>query len=258
MAPLALVLGLALAPAACVVDGDSDAGTCPADRSDERVVSAKVFDGDTLLLKDGRTVRLVGVDTPELGRDGKPSQPFAEDARAMLAHLAPPGAALELRLDAERFDRYGRLLAHVFDAGGSNVQAHLLESGMATALVVPPRQWGVACYAAAEARARKAGTGLWQLAQYHPIRAEDLPDSARGLRLVTGRVQRVGDSRANVWLNLSENVAVRIPKDDLIYFADLDPRRLAGRRLEVRGWVTKRRGQLRITVRHPAALTLLD
>lgn len=256
-ARFALVLAVALAPAACAVDGASETDACPADRSDERVVARQIFDGDTLLLEDGRTVRLVGIDTPELGRDGKPSQPFAADAKAALARLAPPGAALRLRLDAERFDRYGRLLAHAFDADGTNVQTRLLEAGLATALVVPPRQWGVACYAAAEARAREARSGIWQLAQYQPIPAEDLPDSARGFRLVRGRVQRVGDSRANVWLNLSPNVAVRIPKDDLIYF-DFDPRRLAGRRLEVRGWVARRSGQLRITVRHPAALTRLD
>lgn len=250
---------MAFTSAACDVDGARDAaGACPADRSDERVLSKRIFDGDTLLLVDGRTLRLVGVDTPELGRDGKPSQPFAEEAKAALARLAPPGASLALRLEAERHDRYGRLLAHAFDADGGNVQARLLEAGMATALVVPPRQWGVACYAAVEARAREARRGIWQLPQYQPIPAEALPDSTRGFRLVSGRVQRVGESRANLWLDLSPKVAVRIPKDDLIYFDAFDPRSLAGKRLEVRGWVAKRNGQLRITVHHPAALTRLD
>ena len=101
-------------------------------------------------------------------------------------------------------------------------------------------------------------TGIWGLEAYQPIPAENLADSVRGFRLVTGRVQRLGESRANLWLNLSPHVAVRIPKRDLAYFGDLDPRGLVGKRLEVRGWVQKRRGELRITVRHRAALTVLD
>jgi len=231
---------------------------CPADRRGERVVSARIFDGDTLALTDGRRVRLLGINTPEIGRDGKPSEPYAEDAKALLARLAGPGMRLRLRLDTERFDRYGRLLAHVFADDGNNVQARLLDAGYATTLVVPPNEWSVECYAAVEARARQKRTGIWGLEEYQPIPAETLAGSARGFRLVTGRVQRIGESRANLWLNLSRRMAVRIPKDDLRYFGDLDPRRLAGRRLEVRGWIHKRRGELRITVRHPAALTVLD
>ena len=235
-----------------------DSPQCPADRTDERVTSARIFDGDTLALGDGRRVRLLGIDTPEIGRDGEPSQPYSEEAKAFLARLAGPGTRLRLRLDRERFDRYGRLLAHVFTADGGNVQARLLDGGYATTLVVPPNEWSLDCYGAAQARARKNRTGIWDLPRYQPIPAEKLADSARGFHLVTGRVQRIGESRANLWLNLSPRMAVRIPIDDLAYFGDLDPRSLAGQRLEVRGWVQKRRGELRITVRHRAALTVLD
>lgn len=250
----AILFSLLLSPGTVL----GDAPSCPADHRDERAVSAEVFDGDTLALMDGRRVRLLGINAPEMGRDGKPSEPYAEQARALLAGLAGPGKRLHLRLDTERFDRYERLLAHVFTDDGSNLQALLLGAGYATTLVVPPNEWSLDCYAAVEARARIQRAGIWSLERYRPIPAENLADSARGFRLVTGRVRRVGESRANLWLDLSRRMAVRVPKDDLAYFGDLDPRSLAGRRLEVRGWVSKRRGQLRITVRHPAALTILD
>ena len=250
----AFLFTLLLSPAAVLGDGTP----CPADHSDERVISARVFDGDTLALGDGRRVRLLGINTPEIGHDGAPSEPYAEEAKAFLARLAGPGEQLRLRLDIDRFDRYGRLLAHVFADDGSNLQARLLAAGYAATLVVPPNEWSLACYAAAQARARKSRIGIWGLEEYQPIPAENLADTVRGFRVVTGRVQRVGESRANLWLNLSPRVALRIPKDDLAYFGDLDPRSLAGRRLEVRGWVQKRRGELRITVRHRSALTLLD
>jgi endonuclease YncB( thermonuclease family) len=251
---VAILCTLLLSPSSVLGDDP----TCPADRSDERVVSARTFDGDTLALADGRKVRLLGINTPEIGRDGEPSEPYSEDAKALLTLFAGPGMSLRLRLDTERFDRYGRLLAHVFAADGSNLQARLLDAGYATTLVVPPNEWSVDCYTAVEARAREERVGIWGLEEYQPIPAETLPDSARGFRLVKGRVQRVGESRANLWLNLSRHMAVRIPKDDLPYFGDFDPRRLAGRSLEVRGWIHERRGELRITVRHPAALTVLD
>jgi endonuclease YncB( thermonuclease family) len=235
-----------------------DTPTCPADHSDERVVSAKVFDGDTLALADGRRVRLLGINTPEIGHEGEPSEAYAGEAKGLLAELAGPGTQLRLRLDKERFDRYGRLLAHVFGDAGGNVQARLLDTGYATTLVAPPNEWSMDCYAAVEAHARKRRLGIWGLEAYQPVAAESLAGSARGFRLVTGRVQRVGESRANLWLNLSRHMAVRIPKNDLAYFGDLDPRQLIGRHLEVRGWIRKRRDELRITVRHPAALTVLD
>jgi endonuclease YncB( thermonuclease family) len=236
----------------------ADETACPADRRGERVVSAKVYDGDTLALTDGRRVRLLGINTPEIGRDGEPPEPLAEDARELLAGLAAPGTDLRLRADVERLDRYGRLLAHVFAVSGDNLQARLLDAGLATTLVVPPNQWAADCYAAVEAGARSRRAGIWRLDAYRPIPAESLPDTARGFRLVTGRVQRIGESRANLWLNLSRHMAVRIPRDDLVYFGDLDPRRLAGRRLEVRGWIHERKGELRMTVRHPAALTVIQ
>jgi endonuclease YncB( thermonuclease family) len=250
----AILCALLVSPVAAPGDGP----TCPADRSDLRVVSAKVFDGDTLALTDGRRVRLLGINTPEIGRDGEPTEPFAREAEELLRRFAGPGTRLRLRLDKERFDRYGRLLAHVFRDGGDNLQARLLGAGYATTLVVPPNEWSMGCYGAVEASARERRLGIWSLAAYQPVPAATLADTARGFRLVTGRVQRVGESRGNLWLNLSRHMAVRIPKDDLVYFADLDPRQLAGRQVEVRGWIHKRRGELRITVRHPAALTLVD
>ena len=48
---------------------------------------AKVVDGDTLRLVDGRSVRLIGINTPELGRDGRKAEPFAVAAQRRLRAL---------------------------------------------------------------------------------------------------------------------------------------------------------------------------
>ena len=54
---------------------------CPADRIDEYVEVADVHDGDTVRLVDGRKLRLIGFNTPELARDESPAEPLATEAR---------------------------------------------------------------------------------------------------------------------------------------------------------------------------------
>ena len=233
-------------------------GLCPASAYHDHGVVRHVFDGDTLELSDGRRVRLLGINTPELGHDDRPSEPFAGPAKTFLESLAPPGARLRLRLDAETHDRYGRLLAHVFLTDGANVQAELLTAGLAMTLVVPPNEWNHRCYDRLEDAARRESRGIWKLDRFRPVAAERLSGRFRGFRIVRGRVQRVGEGRKNLWLNLAPTVAIRIPKDDLTYFDTLPPRSLLRRRVEVRGYVERRRGELRITVRHPAAIEVID
>jgi len=87
-----------------------------------------VPDGDTLHLQDGRSVRLLGIDAPEMGRDGAPDQYFAREARNHLRRLVE---ARPLRLETDRPDRYGRLFAVVFLPDGRMVNEILVEKGLA-------------------------------------------------------------------------------------------------------------------------------
>jgi len=52
---------------------------------------SRVVDGDTFYCRDGRKVRLIGVDSPELGQ-GAPGRA----ARDALSRLLPQGAAVRL------------------------------------------------------------------------------------------------------------------------------------------------------------------
>src|SRR6266542_6364740 len=69
-------------------------------------VVAAVYDGDTLTLRDGRRIRLVQIDTPELGT----GECYSRAARTALLNLAPPGVgvALEADIALDKVDRYGR------------------------------------------------------------------------------------------------------------------------------------------------------
>ena len=47
----------------------------------------RVVDGDTLVLAGGAKVRVLGIDAPEMERDGQPADFLAHKAKAVLAEL---------------------------------------------------------------------------------------------------------------------------------------------------------------------------
>lgn len=111
-----LAVALVLVPAGCGGSGDRDPAAATVD---------SVRDGDTVLLDDGRRVRLVQVDAPELGVEC-----HGDAAAAELERLLPPGAEVRLERDPrlDDRDRHGRLLRYVH-AGGRNVNVALVRAG---------------------------------------------------------------------------------------------------------------------------------
>lgn len=252
---------------------------CPPAHYDETVSVRQVHDGDTVRLVDGRSLRLIGLDTPELGRDGHLAQPYAKVARKVLRDLLRPDARLRLSYAVERHDRYGRLLAHAYLMDGREVAVVLLRRGLATVLVVPPNLARIACYSAAETVARDAGRGIWSLPAYRPVPAAWLGRHDTGFHLLTGRVRRVVRRGQGWWLIMAGIVVIHIRDADLANFTRFDPRTLTGREVAARGWLhyhsrrygygrttsglaaERQRGgraRLSLRVRHPGALFPLD
>jgi micrococcal nuclease len=94
---------------------------------------ARVDDGDTIRLADGRVVRYLGIDAPE------EDEPYHGEAKARNESLVG-GREVELRRGGpETSDRYGRVLAlvHFREAGGRDVcvQRALLLEGLASVYV---------------------------------------------------------------------------------------------------------------------------
>lgn len=232
------------------------ARACTSPHFDETATVEYVHDGDSLRLSDGRKVRIIGINTPELAREDNPAEPYALRARDHLRGLLKPQSKIKLRWGRERKDRYGRTLAHVFLSNGENVSQRLLTEGLAMALTVPPNLWQWDCYQLAEQNARKSKRGLWSHQRFQISAAKHLDSNTRGFRQVSGVVKRVGFSKSSIWLNLDANFAIRIKRSDLEYFNGVDFRALRGRKLVARGWVKYHNNQLRMRVRHPAALKI--
>ena len=229
------------------------ASACPATKIGERVQVVYVYDGDTVKLKDDRRLRIIGINTPELGDKDGQSQPLAETARTALQDMIDSNnRTLLLQHGKQEHDHYGRLLAHAFLENGDNAAVHLLQRGLATTLVVPPNTWAARCYQGIEDAARLDQQGLWALADYQPQAALTLPLSTRGFRIVQGRVSELRDSRYTLWVDLEGPLVLQISKKDLINFDS--PESLIGQQVEVRGWLKKDRNGLRMKVQHPAAL----
>lgn len=124
----------------------------------------EVIDGDTVRVRlpSGRvhTVRYIGIDTPETPPGGAP-ECFGPEATAANRRLVA-GERVRLVTDAERRDRYGRLLAYVYRSRDDLlVNAELLRAGAATVLSIPPNVRHADRFSRIAERARRERRGLW-------------------------------------------------------------------------------------------------
>ncbi len=148
------VLGALVVPTALL------GGTTDATRSTDGAVVASVHDGDTLTLQNGRRVRLLQIDTPELGS----GECYSRAARTALLRLAPVGARIVLEVDGglDRVDRYGRL-ASVRPPLGHERQSRACSRGRAAPYFYRGERGRYAAKLLAAAKQAKAAKrGLWK------------------------------------------------------------------------------------------------
>lgn len=216
---------------------DASAAACPTPSSPETVRVARVVDGDTLKLADGRSVRLIGVNAPELAHHGRSEEPFAVAAQRRLQELvAANDGEVGLVIGRQGKDKYGRTLAHTYDARGNNLESRLLAEGLGYLVAIAANTDLAACQQAAEREARGAKLGLWKKS---PVQtAEQLHDS--GFAVVRGRVRQVQRNRGGLWIDLDGPLVLRIEARLVRSFDDATLRDLEGRQVEARGWVIDR------------------
>ena len=199
---------------------------------------AAVRDGRTLMLKDGRELRLVAIEA-------------GDESRAAL-EAAIGRRSLRLAALGEAKDRYGRTVAFAF-AGEEpqSVQQALLAQGQAR---VAARVGDKSCadgLLAAEREARHAGRGLWANPNFAPLPAENLRrlEAERGrFVLVQGKVLSVRESGGTIYMNFGRRwtqalTATMLRREARRFAAaGVEAKRLEGRRVLVRGWLEQRSG----------------
>jgi len=140
----------------------------------ESGVVSSVYDGDTLSLSDGRRVRLLQIDTPELGS----GECYSRASRKVLVQIVPIGSRVRLEADADldKVDRYGRLLRYVH-RGPLNANVILVTAGAAAPYFYGGEAGKYALKLLSEAqKAKAAKRGLWGACRrtiLNPYRAVD-------------------------------------------------------------------------------------
>ena len=125
----------------------------------EKVLVARVIDGDTIELADGRKVRYIGIDTPETVHPNKGQGCYGPEAVARNQQLVE-GKVVELQSGIEDSDQYGRFLRYVY-IGGVFVNAQLVAEGYAYASSYGPASRFQQVFAQLQQYGKLKGRGLW-------------------------------------------------------------------------------------------------
>lgn len=256
LAVLALLLPLCPAQAECKGE-DGGVG-----------LVSEIRGGDTLILADGRTVRLAGALIPRRSLAGDSTARARVDAEKAIADLLL-GQRAELHLDAGRRDRYGRLLAQIFtEKSGQRiwVQQQIVAAGLARVISTRDSRPCITDLLAAENTAREAKRGLWGTGLFavRAAAAEDLLATlTQSYEIVEGRVEHVAEIRNRTYLNFGRNwrrdftvtisaEAMRLFSAEGEFFA-----KLKGRSVRVRGWIENVNGPS-INLTHPEQIEILE
>jgi len=246
------------------------AAQCVPPGKSEMVVVTQVYDGDTLRLRDGRRVRLLGINTPELGRGNKPDEPFARQAKQAVEDFLAGESHVFLYTETETQDRYGRHLAYLFKRAPSEFKRApsgfkrvpsgfkkaqegfkdasnranlslgktLLTSGLAYHVAIPPNLHLAACFAEAEKKAQRFKRGLWGPGGIAPVEVKTV--SKGGYQRIRGKVSRV-TLKGAWWINFGDGFTAVIYPEHQRYFDAEVVQGWQGSRLEVEGWVYRSR-----------------
>lgn len=230
------------------------AADCAPPGSGSDATVARVIDGDTLELGDGRRVRLIGINAPELGHGRAPDQPLARAARDLVMELLGSSEQrqpqITLYFETARRDHYGRWLAHV-QRGGTSLERELLRRGLAYHVALPPNLALAPCLRAAERAARSARAGLWSPAQPGPVASAAI--ARGGYQRVRGRVERVAFADA-WWIQFAGDFTAVIYPEHQDWWDRKTVAGWHGQTIEVRGWVyPARRGGWRMKLPTPDA-----
>jgi micrococcal nuclease len=221
--------------------------------SDQGIVVV-VYDGDTVKVKFDsgieRRVRLIGIDTPEIGED-----PLEAPLEALLAkrftffHLFRQ--RVKLTYEQEREDRFGRLLAYVWKENALFNQ-FILEQGFARVFL----KFSYSLkdkFIDAQKEAQEEGRGFWCEKPYPIIAAQRAKGHIGNLITLSFSCARIGESGNLLFLQTKGgDFAAVIRKEYLSLFGDV--LKLKGKILEVFGFLEEYKGQPQIMLFFPSQI----
>jgi endonuclease YncB( thermonuclease family) len=236
---------------------------CPLTHIDKTAKIKHVHDADTVMLQNGEKLRLIGINAPEVAKNDprygiKPAEPFGDQARDTLRRWIKPGDSVQIQYGIEAKDRFGRSLAHIAK-DGTNLNARLLNEGLAFTLIVAPNIALSDCYRQQEEQAQAARRNLWSSTAYAPlspvqlVAARDEP----GMKRLQGTVRSVKLSGKRWYINFDNHVSLLIYSEDFRYFNGEFLKKLVSKEIEVHGWFKANKQWTNLKLSHPASIKLL-
>jgi len=216
----------------------------------------RVIDGDTVVLGPGERVRLMGIDTTEIGEE------CSEEATWWLTDKIN-GSEIEMEVMGE--DIYDRTLAYIFK-GDLHISKELVEEGLAYTYYFDPDERYIEELVETERRAIEENRGcLWSKTvkdSEDVLHACDTEDHISEVSLVKGVVEEVNYGDGITYLNFEDEypnncfTAIvwdsyrdRFPEGKEIY---------EDRRIVVEGLVTEYQGDPQVEIRDPAQIETLN
>jgi len=118
----------------------------------EIVIVARVIDGDTLVLEDGRTVRLLNINAPEK------DTPISKQATLYLKNYT----GKEIEIESAGLEKYGRTLARLYAPNYLNLD--IAQKGLASKFLVNENE--LKEFSKAEENAINNELGIWKNSKY--------------------------------------------------------------------------------------------
>jgi micrococcal nuclease len=227
----------------------------------------RVIDGDTIELSGGERIRYIGIDTPEVRKKTGSGwvydpMPYAEEASLYNKKLVE-GKEVRLEFDAEKKDRYNRLLAYVY-VGGTMVNLELIKHGYAMLYTRPPNIKYVEKFIEAQKFAREHKNGIWGYfdLKENKISSSDAKHNIGKMKTVEGMVKDTYMTDKVLILNFKgkfkvamfKNKALSLPKEAMrspdMYFK--------GKTVRVYGIIKEYKGSPEIVINDLSQLEIVD
>ena len=230
----------------------------------ESTVIKRVIDGDTVKTVDDKTIRILGVDTPEINWDENTADYYGYKARDFTKEQLL-NEKVYLEYDTEKSDDYGRTLAYIYLNDGQLFNNQLLENGYAHLMIVKPNNKYEKKFKKTAKKAREKKVGIWnrlnQLEEKIPMISWEKAEKYYGEEvIVKGEIVNTHKSEEVTYLNFAENyweiLTIVIFNDDLNKF-DYNPANfLKGKQIKVVGKVKKYEGSAEIVVENPTSILI--
>ncbi|MBL5844642.1 thermonuclease family protein [Bacillus sporothermodurans] len=137
------------------------------------------------------------IDTPETKHPRIGVQPFGPEASNFTKKMLT-NKSIELEMDVQERDKYGRLLAYIW-LDGKMFNRILLEKGLARVAIFPPNTKYVDDFERIQDKARQKEIGIWSIENY----ATDRGFNSSGLPPVSSRSSKEHSSGCKIKGNIN-------------------------------------------------------